>query len=113
MKQRMTASKLEPEAYRAVAYLDRRVAEAGIDGAEVEGEISEREVANLLMATVAINVWNSIAVRPTWCRGTLHSDGRTLRIWAQVDADPASVARPIRGRRPNIGIRGGSDVRRH
>jgi len=51
----MTASKLEPEAYRAVAYLDRRVAEAGIDGAEVEGEIGEREVANLLMATVAIN----------------------------------------------------------
>lgn len=49
MKQRMTASKLEPEAYRAVAYLDRRVAEAGIDGAEVEGEISEREVANFLI----------------------------------------------------------------
>jgi hypothetical protein len=31
MKQRMTASKLGPEAYRAVADLDRRVADSGIE----------------------------------------------------------------------------------
>jgi hypothetical protein len=32
MKLRMTARKLGPEAYRAVADLDRRVVESGIEG---------------------------------------------------------------------------------
>jgi AhpD family alkylhydroperoxidase len=138
MKQRMVISKLAPEAYKAVAELDKRVSESGIDGAlyllakirasqiygcafcidlhtrearnrgeteeriyalnawresplfaereraapglteavtivsetrvpddvwdETEGAFDKRELANVLMATVAINAWNRIAV---------------------------------------------------
>ena len=138
MKQRMAARKLAPEAYRAVAELDKRVAESGIDRGlyllikirasqingcafcidlhtrearkrgeaedriyalnawresplfseaeraalgltevvtllsetrvpeevweEAEGAFGERELANVLMAVVAINAWNRIGV---------------------------------------------------
>jgi AhpD family alkylhydroperoxidase len=105
MKQRMAAGKLAPQAYKAVADLDRRVSESGIDGAlylllkirasqingcafcidlhtrearergepkgriraldawaEAKGVFGERMLANVLMAALAINAWNRIAV---------------------------------------------------
>jgi len=84
----MAASRLVPEAYGAVAKLDRRVSESGIFWgqeraalglteavtlvsetrvpdevwSEAQRAFGERELANVLMAAVAINAWNRIAM---------------------------------------------------